>query len=653
MDIATDILIDGVNKRIYQAAPYVCREPVSGTNAADATTNATTLVDAALISNVDDFYNGYTVHNVTRGLSGLVTNYDQATKTITCASIAGQVSTDTYYLTNPGYATKELYTLLMNWADNQANMSIPVPMTAQTPNAFTLINGWFIDDETVKWLNDGAIETVGWTHPTNPTGIRLLQLAAAANLTSADIGKAVTDGVDTGTLLAYSVARKVLWVRCDGADDLFDDIDNAVTVDAAACGNMDGASITGENLYVNVYTLGTLTSGDDTIYVVQDSAKLTAWWATGIDAFDVLIKVKELGVTIDSGNIIVFCRYYPAAGDAALYDHFPITLTAGRQAVPLATALDLNNTSSGATVEDYLDGTTYTITFAFDGAPYSKTLGGVTKNYDVVITCDGAHVAEVYEACKYVCREGSTVQLFDPADNGEEYIAADSAYAPVKVSPFGTFAGGKFFGAKGIWIEGYHGDDAQLFQLISSDGTTVNPPNAVPCKVVALGATDSVGMFMLSSAGGDIEKDTYSLDGQHLANATTVVINENIIAGWSGIDPPSAGYLRIVRAADGLEVLAKYDSWVTKTFTLDGTLGTQCETGDKVYIPIIDDVAGSDTIQNTVIKVLSPPSTIYIRTVVRHYAASPNAIVPWSQDTSIPDTGVTVNATRTTDGIAL
>jgi hypothetical protein len=657
MEIATDLLIDGVNKRIYQAAPYVCREPVSGTNTADATTNATTLVDAALISNVDDFYNGYTVHNVTRGLSGLVTNYDQATKTITCASIAGQVATDIYYLTNPGYATKELYTLLMNWADNQANMSIPVPMTAQTPNAFTLINGWFIDDETVKWLNDGAIETVGWTHPTNPTGIRLVTVTDASAVQASDIGKNVVEGSNSGILLAYNAARKTLWVRCDAAGDTFQNAAQNVFIDTGGgnhdLGDQTVVSTTGENLYVNVYTLGTLTSEDDTIYVVQNSVKLTAWWATGIDAFDVLIKVKELGVTIDSGNIIVFCRYYPAAGDAALYDHFPITLTAGRQAVPLATALDLNNTSSAATVEDYLDGTTYTITFAFDGAPYSKTLGGVTKNYDVVIDCDGAHVAEVYEACKYVCREGSIVQLFDPADNGEEYIAADSAYAPVKVSPFGTFAGGKLFGAKGVWIEGYHGDDAQLFQLISSDGTTVNPPNAVPCKVVALSSGDTVGMFMLSSSGGDIEKDTYSLDGQHLANVTTVVVNENIIAGWSGIDPPSAGYLRVVRAADGLEVLAEYTSWVNKTFTLVGTLGTQCESGDKVYIPIIDDVAGSDTIQNVVIKVLSPPSTVYIRTVVRHYAASPNAIVPWSQDTSIPDAGVTVNATRTTDGIAL
>jgi len=652
MNIVTDILVDAVNKRIYQAAAYVSREPTSSTNTADATTSTTTLVDAALISAVDDFYIGYTVHNVTRGISVVATDYDQASKTITHPTITGQTTGDTYYLTNPGYATVDLYTMLMNWADDQANMDDPVPMTAQTPNAFTLINGWFIDDETVKWFKDGAITTVGWTHPGNTTGIRLLQLDAAANLTSADIGKAVLGGTttDTGKLLAYNVTRKVLWVRCDASDDLFDNATEAITVDALACGNMTAVSTTGENLYVNVYTLGTLTSVYDTIYVIQNDEKLTAWWSHGIDAFDVLIKAKELGTTIDSGNIIVFCRYYPTAGNAALYDHFPITLTAGRQAVPLATALDLNNTSAQSVVEDYLDGTTYTMTFGTAG-PYSRTLGAVTKDYDVEIDCNGARVSEMYEACKYVGREGSTTQLF--SDNGEEYIYANATYAPVKASPLGTFAGGKFFGARGVWIKNYHSDDAQAFQLISSDGTTVNPPNAVTCSVVALVSGDKVAMFMLDAAGGNIEKDTFILSGQHLSSATTVTVTAAIIDGWSGQNPPAAGYLRVVSSVDGSEVLKEYTSWTGSIFTLSGTLGTQCEDTWKVYIPILDKAATSATLSNVLVKKTGGSDHVYIRTVVRMYATPGTSIIPWSQDTEIASTGVTVNATRTLDGIAL
>ena len=544
------------------------------------------------------------------------------------------------------YSTQELYTELMGVFDNQAQMDNTIPMSAQTPNAFTMTNGWFIDDETVKWFNDGAIATENWTHPTNTTGIRLLTLASIADVDASDIGKAVagvTTG-DTGKLLAFNVTRKTLWIRCDAADDLFDNGTENINVDSTLAGAMSAVSTTGDNLYVNVYTLGTLTSASDTIYVIQNDEKLTAWWDTGIDAFDVLIKVKEMGTTIDSGNVIVFCRYYPTAGNAALFDHFPITLTAGRQAVPLATALDLNNTTAQATVSTWAGA----MTFGFSG-PYSRTLGGVTKDYDVEIDLNTDTVAHLYEVCKYVCREGSTEQL--DGDNGEEYIYADPSYAPVKASPFGTFAGGTFFGARGVWITDYDVDDAQKFSLISSDGTTVNPPNAVACKVVAVASGDSVAMFMLATDGGAIEKDTYTLNGQHLSNATTVVVNEAIIDGWSGQDPPDAGYLRVVSSVDGSEVLAEYSAWATSTFTLVGTLGTQCETGWNVYVPIIDEAATSTTIENTLIKDIA--QTVYIRTVVRKYGGAGSSIVPWSQDTSVANTGVTVNATRTDDGIVL
>jgi hypothetical protein len=521
-------------------------------------------------------------------------------------------------------------------------------MSAQTPNAFTMINGWFIDDETVKWLKNGAIATSGWTHPTNPTGIRTLTLDAAAGLTIDDIGKVVLGGTtgDTGTLLAYNVTRKVLWIRCDAADDLFDDAAEAITVDGQACGNTTAVSATGENLYVNLYTLGTLTSVDDTIYIIQDGAKIPDWWATGIAGCDILVKVKEMDVIIDSGDVTVFCRYYPVAGNAALYDHFPITLTGGRQAVPLSTGLDLNNTSSQDTVERYVNGASYTITFGFAG-PYSRDLnnGNGPKNYDVEIDCNTASLSKTYEACKYVTREGSAVQL--DAMDGEQYIYADPTYTPVKQSPFGTFAGGKFFGARGVWIKNYDGADVKNFQLIASDGSTQVPPNKVTCAVTSVVAGDAVAMFMLDGAGGNIEKDTYNLDGAHLSNATTVVVEENIAGGWATQDPPEAGYLRVVDA--GVETLAQYTSWASKTFTLDGTLGANCAGTSTVYVPVIDDAATGTSISNTIIQ----SATVYVRTRVRKYAAGANqSIIPFEIDGTIGATGLSVPAIRTTDGIS-
>lgn len=552
--------------------------------------------------------------------------------------------------TDTPYSTQALYTYLMSVFDDLEQMDNTIPMSAQTPNAFTMINGWFIDDETVKWLNDGAIVSSGWLHPTNPTGVRLLALDAIAGVDDSDLDAVVLGGTtgDTGKLLAYNTTRKLLWVRCDGADDLFDDNAEAITVGGVACGNMTAVSTSGENLYVNLYTLGSLTSASDTIYIIQAGTKISAWWGTGIDACDVLIKVKEMGTTIDSGNVIVFCRYYPTAGDAALYDHFPITLTAGRQAVPLSTALDLNNTNSQATVSGYIS--TYTVTFGFAG-PYNRELQpGVFKDYDVEIkatTGGGIPLAALYEVCKYVTREGSTEQL-DGAD-GEQYITADPSYALVKQSPFGSFAGGKFFGARGIWIEGYVATDAQNFQLIASDGTTQNPPNTVICRVTSLVDGDSVSMFMLEASEGAIEKDTWALDGAHPAASTTVLVTTDISPNWAGQAPPKAdgGYLRVVKT-DGSEVLKGYTTWSSKTFTLDGTLGVDCESGDKVYVPIIDAVASGSSIQNTLIQ----DATIYVITRVRKYGGpAPNSIIPFEIYGSVGAVGLSVPAIRTEDGI--
>ena len=82
------------------------REPAgSAVYTADATTNATTIVDAGLASAVNDYYTGCSVYNVTRALWGTVTGYVGATHTITCSSITGQVVTDTFYLTGVGIPT--------------------------------------------------------------------------------------------------------------------------------------------------------------------------------------------------------------------------------------------------------------------------------------------------------------------------------------------------------------------------------------------------------------------------------------------------------------------------------------------------------------------------------------------------------------------
>lgn len=252
------------------------------------------------------------------------------------------------------YTMNELYTHVQDTYDEPTQLDDPVPMSAATPTEYSIINGWYIRRECIPFLKGGGLATVGWDDDGtyDGDGVRILKLDASANLTSADIGKAVLGAVtgDTGTLLDYDTTLHWLWVRPDDSGDDFDNASEAITVDAQACGNMTAASVSGEAVWANIYSLGTIV--DNTIlYVVQDGVKLNHAWYTadyGSDKqsghLDALINIQEAGSLIDSGDLIIYARRY-----GAKYDHFNITITTGsRNPIPLATSADLDNTTAEA-----------------------------------------------------------------------------------------------------------------------------------------------------------------------------------------------------------------------------------------------------------------------------------------------------------------
>ena len=201
----------------------------------------------------------------------------------------------------PIWSTRMLYSLAQDTYDQQDYMDNPVPMSAATPEAFTMINAYHISDIDTQYLTGGAISTDGWINE-----VRVLKLSAAGYVRpfNSSIGKAVTGSVtgDTGTLLAFNNegllvggadARK-WWIRMDDSGDLFDQTEN-VSVSGTGFGALvvQGSdwSRTGENLYTNMYTLGTLEAGTQS-YVYQGYNEIDYWWSTGF--IDVLIKCREI-----------------------------------------------------------------------------------------------------------------------------------------------------------------------------------------------------------------------------------------------------------------------------------------------------------------------------------------------------------------------
>ncbi len=633
------------------------------------------------------------------------------------------------------YSVNALYTYIMDTFDELAQMDDTVPMSAQTPTDYTLTNGWFTDDDSFKYLKGGAIKSVGQDEE-----IRILTLASSGytSAISGDIGKTVTGGTtgDTGKLVAYNNTTRKWWVRMDDSGDLFDNSSEAITITSGTGeGDMSIISVTGENLWANVYTLGTIEqhANEEQIYIVQNGSALAEWWpdsaSPSVRHIDILLKVKEADVEINSGLITVFLRNYPSAGNADLYDHFEIDLTAGgRNAVPLATSPDLNNTTAHATISGYTD---ISIVFVNGTIPHGAVTGtfvefetvtggtssatgiflrtsagtmtignidgifqsgevltggtsgattttsstltaakttikafeqGSSYNYGVIINCATRVLSQVYEYLKYVTRENSssfytygTKYLSSTLSTnklaGEQYITAftdldtpGNTYSPAKASPFGTFAGGKFFGARGVWIQNMDSADIQNFQLIDADNNTRTPPNKQSVTISNLLSGDRVSVFRTTS-GTTINKAMFTAASGNSSGNSTFVVNESIPA-----DTPSTGVIRIVDTSDttsSRESRYTYTSWTGSTFSgVSPTLDrTYTATDDTAYVPFIDTTASSTSASVTVIYVTD--RTLLVR--VRRYTAT--AILPFETTGSFLITGYSTSAIRTPDSI--
>lgn len=627
------------------------------------------------------------------------------------------------------WSVNALYSYLQDQFDELGNMDDKVPMDAQTPTEYRFINNWFIDEVSIKYLKGGAIKTSGWT--SGQIIQQKFQSGGYTNVVASDIGKIVTetDTGDTGNLLFADNTRRRWWIKPDvpgtGGDE-FDDSGSAYTIGSGTgAGTSTAAALSGENTWANMFTLGTI-EANTAIYVVQDSAKVSAWWPVG--QIDVLLRVLEAGVTTgDSGagdirDIFIGAREY-----SKLYDHFiSNNIDGGRNPVPLATAADLNNTtgqyqtvfadSSGTwaagetftkngdptfegtvtsvsgsnptvTMRYYLSGTSLTpfvngnavtasggatgtivtptnvvagytdVTFTFAYTTENLNNGAGAKPYDCTIDLGGRTVAQMYEWLKFVTRRGATTSpqlktgtgtIAVPAFaniNGEQYIklldgtlAVDN-FTPVKASPFGTFAGGKFFGAQGVWITNYAAADAQNFQLIDSNGDTQVPPNTVSVTVSNLRQNDVTGVFVLTGVGGTIDKAQF--------NMTSQAANLNTITVGATIDPetPQAGVIRVVDVSDSLraEQQYQYASWSGAVFTLNSfpASGNNTVTGGSGTSTILTDtdLSGANNFVDSNIR----PGDI----VTNVTDGSTATVVTVDSGTQITTTGLTGGADNT------
>ena len=157
--------------------------------------------------------------------------------------------------------------------------------------------------------------------------------------------------------------------------------------------------------------------------------------------------------------------------------------------------------------------------------------------------------------------------------------ASAIAFSPKTASPLGTFAGGTFFGARGVLLTDYQAAEANSFILTPAEGGTKERPASFTITVSNLigGAAtsnlhDKVAVFRLTGDGGDINKTEYSVAGVQAAGEATIV------TGAITQDTPgktTGGVLVLVDDSDsGAEYKLRYNSWSGSTFTLNEITGT-------------------------------------------------------------------------------
>lgn len=162
--------------------------------------------------------------------------------------------------------------------------------------------------------------------------------------------------------------------------------------------------------------------------------------------------------------------------------------------------------------------------------------------------------------------------------------AAVSTFAPKTASPLGTFAGGTFFGARGVLLTNYRSADANSFILTPMEGGTKQRPASFTITVSNLvgGAAtsnlhDKVAVFRLTGSGGDINKTEYTVAGVQSRGANTLV------TGAITQDTPGKTTGGIVVFVDisnaGKEYKLRYNSWSGSTFTLREITGTATNNG--------------------------------------------------------------------------
>ena len=279
---------------------------------------------------------------------------------------------------------------------------------------------------------------------------------------------------DSGTT-RYSVRDLYSWHQdyTDGSTQVDDDplmhgttptifeLINTGSISDADMEDLYGGSIEFPNgdLWTSLWTTNTMAAAHS-VYVVQGGNKYTAFWSAG--PIDVLLQVADAGTLRDSGLVDVYAREY-----GYTYAYYQADLSAGGRVVaPLATLEDATTQAiSSATAAGYTD-----VGYTFGSTSQDLGEGGGAATYYCRIDCAGRTLEQVFARTMYDCRDVSTTTLNGAA--GWKYRKAHSSYVANDATPFGSYSGGFWNVAQGVWLDNVASADQYSYKLTDHAGMT-------------------------------------------------------------------------------------------------------------------------------------------------------------------------------------
>jgi len=239
------------------------------------------------------------------------------------------------------------------------------------------------------------------------------------------------------------------------------------------------------------------------------------------------------------------------------------------------------------------------------GALYSVALeGGELYNSAMSLT-------DVYGYLQYYLRDGqsSTERVIYTSDGStitqlaaEEYIKAASGYASTKPAPYGTLAGGVFFGAQAVWIDGMAAADDNNIKLTDSTGTLREPFTSVTVSITNTRVDDRIAIY-LEDGTTTLPDKTQFTSHATLNTIGTTEFDRDAAGGAFPNDTPTSGTFLVVDNALDKQHRYRYTSY-------DATGGT----GDDGQFQLPAELTGT-TDGSTASEILEDSSENFAATV--------------------------------------